>query len=175
MTRLMRIIDRIQKRLEAIKTSDGYQTDAGRRTILVDTEADPLQKFDDGQQGQMRHTTGLVLMLGGSEPIADAGNVLSGAQAVMHQQDVSIFGFAPMKDRADWFELAEKLRADITRALFSRLEDRRYFKDCGISSIKLAAASGLVPAHGAEYVGVEVALSITYAEDLTRPWVTDDD
>lgn len=169
MTRLQKIITRIQGRLQTIKQADGYRTDAGQRAILIDVEADPLRSFD----GET-YDCGLVIQIGASEPLDEAGNVaLGGRAAAEFSVDVTIYGFRKMADRSDWFAKAQELEADIKQAVFGRLEDRRYYKDTGIGRISMGSAAAQIPGYGNEYIGVEVPLEITYVENLSAPWEPD--
>lgn len=167
MTRLQKIIDKIQQRLGEIQQANGYRTDAGLRTVLISVEADPLREYS----GQT-FNSGLVIQVGGSETLDDQGKGPLGPRAaVILNQEVVIYGFRRMPaDRSDWFVPSQELTADIKEALFSQPEDRRFFKEAGIESIRFGTQAGQVPGSGAEFIGVEIPIEIIYTENLSQPW-----
>lgn len=166
MTRLQKIVSRMQDRLAEISQDNGFRTDAGKRVVLIDVEADPLRPYEGKQ-----YDCGLVMQIGASEPVDEAGNVaLGGVAAADFLTDITIFGFRRMESRSAWFASAQELEADIKQAIFGRLEDRRYYKDTGIGSVRMGSAAAQVPSYGNEFVGVEVPLIIQYVENLSNPW-----
>lgn len=167
MTRLQKIVNRMIERLGEIQVANGYRTDAGLRTVLVDCEADPQRPYD----GET-FDAGLVVQIQPAGPPEDeAGNVALGGQAAaQYLQEVTIFGFRKLTDRTDWFGPAQELEADIKQAIFGQLEDRRFYKDTGLGSIRMGTAAGQVPGYGAEFIGVEVPLELNYIENLSQPW-----
>lgn len=172
MTRFGKIVDRMLARVALIRIANGYQTDAGLKTILIDCETDPdkPQADDDGP-----FDSGLVIQIQPAEPVDQVGNVQLGGQCFAeYRQQVSIFGYLVMQDRANWFHDGQKLEADIKRALFGELEDRRYYKDTGLKEITLATATARTPGYGDQYLGVEVAIELLYIENLSNPWEPDD-
>lgn len=170
MTRLQKIIGKIQSRLQEIQVANGYRTDAGLRTILIDTEADPEREYD----GQA-HDSGLVVQIQPAEPADQAGTVKLGSDCTaLYTQEISVFGFRQLANRADWFGPGQELEADIKQAVFGAPEDQQYYRRIGLKSIMIATAQARVPGYGDEYLGVEVALSLTYVENLSAPWEADD-
>lgn len=170
MTRIQKIIDKITARLQEIETANGYRTDAGKRTILVSVEADPKR-----EAGGQAYDTGLVIQIDPAEPTDESGNVALGNTPVSAHftQPVTIFGFRKMADRTNWFAPGQELEADIKQALFSQPEDQLFWRQIGLNSIRLATAQARVPGYGDEYLGVEVALELTYVENLSEPWEPD--
>ncbi|MFW6024090.1 MAG: hypothetical protein ACOC8P_00545 [Dichotomicrobium sp.] len=170
MTRLQKIVERFKERLAEIRTENGYRTDAGKRTVLVDTEADPQRAYE----GET-FDAGLVIQIQPGEPLDESGNVALGGQAAAKfSREITIFGFRKLANRADWFGPGQELEADIKQALFGELSDRRYYRDTGLEQIRMGTAAARVPGYGDEFLGVEVALEIVYVENLSNPWEPDD-
>lgn len=166
MTRLQKIVAKITERLEQIQTANGYRTDAGLRTVLIDTEADPQRTYD----GQA-FDSGLVLQIGSAEPEDESGNVVLGNRAsASFVQSLTIFGFRRMTNREDWFGLAQELEADIKQSVFGQPEDRRYYDGTGLGSIRMATVTAQIPLYGDQYVAVEVPIELSYIENLSQPW-----
>lgn len=169
MTRLQKIISKLEGRLKDIQVANGYRTDAGLRTILLDTEADPEREYD-GES----HDSGLVIQIDPAEPTDQSGNVKLGTESFAHfTQDITVFGFRRLAERDDWFGPGQELEADIKQAIFSKPEDQQYYRQIGLKRIDLATAQARIPGYGDGYLGVEVALQITYVENLSSPWEPD--
>lgn len=171
MTRIQKIIDKIVARLQEIETANGYRTDAGKRTILVSVEADPKR-----EAGGQAYDTGLVIQIDPAEPTDQSGNVTFGSGDVMahYTQAVTVFGFRKLADRDDWFGPGQELEADIKQAVFGHPEDQLFWRQIGLKRIDIATAQARVPGYGDEYLGVEVALELTYIENLSSPWEPDE-
>lgn len=166
MTRIQKIIDKITARLQEIEIANGYRTDAGKRTILVSVEADPKR-----EAGGQAYDTGLVIQIDPAEPTDESGNVALGNTPVSAHftQPVTIFGFRKLADRTNWFAPAQELEADIKQAIFSDPGDQLFWRQIGLNQIRLATAQARIPGYGDEYLGVEVALELTYVENLSDP------
>jgi len=166
MTRWQKIVTRIRTRLGDIQQANGFRTDAGLRPIPIDNAADPLRP----SQGVTRDT-GLVIQIEPAEPADEQGSIRPGAHLlVVFTRQLAVFGFRPMEDRATWFDRAEELEADIKQAVFQHPEDQQFYRQLGLKSIRLGTAESVIPEAGDEFIGVEVALEITYIENLSEPW-----
>lgn len=165
MTRWQKIVHKIEERLAEIQVTNGYHTDAGLRTILIDCEADP-ERAHEGETFE----SGLVFQDSPEEPAEEQGAIKPGQSLfASFVRTPTIFGFRKMANRADWFDDAEELRADIKKAVFTHPEDQQFYRKIGLKSIRIGSAAARVPGYGDEYLGVEVALEVTYIENLSDP------
>ncbi len=169
MTRWQKIVHKIEQRLGEIQVANSYRTDAGLNRVLIDTEADPARSF-----GGETFDAGLVMQIDPAEPADEQGAVRPGGTLmVVFSRQLSVFGYRRMADRAAWFDDAEELEADIKQAVFQHPEDQQFYRQLGLKSIRIGTAESVVPGYGDEFLGVQVALEITYIENLSAPWEPD--
>ena len=166
MTRWQKIVHKIELRLGEIQVASGFRTDAGLNRILIDTESDPERAF-----GGQEFDAGLVIQMDPAEPADEQGEIRpGGAMMVMYTRQLSVFGYRRTVDRENWFDRAQELEADIKQTVFSHPEDQQFYKQIGLRSIRIGTAESTIPGYGDEYLGTQVALEITYVENLSDPW-----